>query len=115
MLIGVPYVKGEVDSEFDEAQVFKFYESDGDEEGAEVARHFLLPAEGEGWQERVQLMQDAGVDIVLCEVISFDARMALRERGIKIYSGKSGNADELIRQLLDGDMFYYSAGMCTGG
>ena len=49
---------------------------------------------------------------MICGGIGMGAQMALEEAGIKLYGGVSGDADAVVKALLDGNLSYDPDAKC---
>lgn len=100
MKIAVPYLDGEIFEHFGKSAQFKIYDI---EDGA-VADSKVVDSEGEGHAAVTSFLAALGVEIVICSGIGEGAFNALNEAGIKVVSGISGQADEIVNLLTGGPM-----------
>jgi len=54
--------------------------------------------------ERMQLMKDQGVDVLICGGIDHQSMRLLRASGIELYSWVTGEVDDAIKMFLKGDL-----------
>lgn len=107
--IAVPYENGQVFQHFGHTEKFKVYTvSDG-----AVASAAILSANGAGHGALAGLLQESGVDTLICGGIGAGARTALAEAGIQLYPGVSGGADESVEALLKGTLSYDPDTQCA--
>ena len=64
-----------------------------------IVKKELLSANGSGHGALVTLIQEAGVDVLVCGGIGQGARDALAKANIALIGGASGNVDEIVEQL----------------
>ena len=100
MRIAVTYDNGNVFQHFGHTETFKVYEvEDGRVTGAEV-----IGSNGTGHGALAGLLNDRGVDVLICGGIGGGAQSALAERGIELCAGASGSADEAVEAYLRGEL-----------
>ena len=109
MKIAVPYENGEIFQHFGKTKTFKVYEI----EDGSVASTELLDAAGEGHGALAGQLAKLGVQTVICGGIGGGAQMALKEAGITLYGGVSGDADEAVRALIKGELGYNPNVQCN--
>ena len=106
--IAVPYENGQVFQHFGHTEKFKVYTvSDG-----AVASAAILSANGAGHGALAGLLQESGVDTLICGGIGPGARTALEEAGIQLYGGVSGEADQAVEALLAGKLAFDPNSAC---
>lgn len=69
-----------------------------------IVKKELLSANGSGHGALVTLIQEAGVDVLVCGGIGQGARDALAKANIALIGGASGNVDEIVEQLKKGTL-----------
>lgn len=109
MKIAVTYENGEVFQHFGHCEHFKIFET----EGKSVQSESTVSAEGEGHGALAGFLKDRNVEVLICGGIGGGAREALSEAGIRVYPGVTGNADQAVRDLLEGTLAYNPDEMCS--
>ena len=102
MRIAVTYEDGKVFEHFGKTKTFKLY----DIEGGKVTASQLAPSNCSGHSALAGVLYSLGVDALICGGIGAGAIEALKERGIPAYGGVTGDADEVIKTLLAGQLSY---------
>ena len=100
MRIAVTYENGNVFQHFGHTETFKVYEV---EEGKVVSSE-LIGSNGSGHGALASLLNDKGIDVLICGGIGGGAQNALAERGIELCAGASGNTDEAVEAYLRGEL-----------
>lgn len=109
MRIAVPYMDGQIFQHFGHTECFKLYSvQDG-----QVIAPILLETNGSGHGALAQLLQDQGVDTLICGGIGGGALQALAQAGIQVYPGVSGDADQAVEDLLHGGLRYDPHAQCA--
>ena len=109
MRIAVTFENGNIFQHFGHTSFFKFYDcSDGKVISSQVV---IAPANGHG--ALAGFLRENGADVLICGGIGEGARNALTSAGIKLYGGASGNADEAVSALLNGNLSYDPFVMCS--
>ena len=109
MKIAVTYENGLIFQHFGHTAVFKIYEIQGNE----VVSSQVVDTNGSGHGALAGFLQQQGVDTLICGGIGGGAQMALRDAGIQLYGGVSGDADEAVQALLMGRLSYNPNVRCT--
>lgn len=102
MRIAIPYENGEIFLHFGRSERFKLY----DAENGTVASSQIVDTGENGHGALAGFLKAAGVDALICGGIGMGARDALREAGIRLYAGVTGNADEAAKALTEGTLQY---------
>jgi len=102
MKIAVTYADGEVFQHFGHSEMFKVYEI----EDKKVVNTQIVLADGAGHGALAGLLAENNVDILICGGIGAGAQMALLEKGIRLFGGVSGSADEAVNTYLAGRLVY---------
>lgn len=100
MRIAVTYEKGNIFQHFGHTEEFKVYEV----EGGSVVSSEIIGSNGSGHSALAGLLNDKGIDVLICGGIGGGAQAALAERGIELCAGASGNADEAVAAYLRGEL-----------
>ena len=102
MKIAVTYENGNIFQHFGHTKQFKIYDvKDGRTAGMQV-----VGTEGSGHGALAGLLSELNVDTLICGGIGAGAQNALKEAGIRLYGGVSGNADEAVEAFLAGNLNY---------
>lgn len=102
MRIAVPYENGEIFQHFGHTENFKLY----DVENGNVTAQMVVSTNGSGHGALAGVLEKYHVDTLVCGGIGGGAQQALRERGIRLYGGVSGHADEAVTALLAGRLAF---------
>ena len=100
MKIAVTFNNGEVFEHFGHAEKFKVYEV----EDGKVVSSEVIGTVGAGHGAMAGLLSDNSIDALICGGIGEAASEILNEKGIEVYSGISGNADEAVEKFLKGEL-----------
>ena len=100
MRIAVTYENGNVFQHFGHTETFKVYEV----EDGKVVSSELIGSNGSGHGALASLLNDKGIDVLICGGIGGGAQSALAERGIELCAGASGNTDEAVEAYLRGEL-----------
>lgn len=109
MKIAVTYENGQVFQHFGHTSEFKIY----DVEDGKVVSSSVVSTGGKGHGSLAGFLKDAGVETLICGGIGGGAKAALAEMNIKLLPGVTGNADEQVQHLLEGDLIYDPTVQCT--
>ncbi len=102
MRIAVTYENGMIFGHFGHTAQFKVY----DAEGGKILRSEVMDTNGTGHGALAGLLAAGGVDVLLCGGIGAGAQMALKQAGILLYSGVTGDADAAVDAFLAGQLAY---------
>ncbi|MGN0728062.1 NifB/NifX family molybdenum-iron cluster-binding protein [Treponema sp.] len=102
MRIAVTYENGKVFQHFGHTEQFKLYDCENDK----VIKEQIVDTNGQGHGALSEFLGKAGVDILICGGIGSGAQSALSEAGIQLYGGVSGNADNVIKAYLEGNLTF---------
>lgn len=100
MLVAVTYENGVVFQHFGHSPAFAVYEV----EGSEIKTKKILDTNGAGHGALAAFLENNKVTVLICGGIGGGAKQALEARGIKLLSGVSGNADDVVAAFLKGDL-----------
>lgn len=93
MRIAAAVIKNSIAPSFKNAERFDVYEADGD------ARIFLFNFEANDADDAAEKMNKLGVRAVVCGAIDGVSRVPLMLYGIAILAGKTGVAEEALKDL----------------
>ena len=100
MKIAVNYENGMVFQHFGRTEAFKLYEV----EDGKIISSSIIGSNGTGHGALAGLLNDKGIDVLICGGIGGGAQAALSERGIELCAGASGDADEAVKAYLRGEL-----------
>ena len=100
MKIAVTYDNGKIFQHFGRTEEFKLYEV----ENRIVISEEILSSGGIGHEALAGLLQEKGVEILICGGMGQGAKDALFDAGIDVYSGAEGEADDAVQDFLDGTL-----------
>ena len=100
MKIAVTYEGGQVFQHFGKTKEFKLYTV----ENGKVVSSEILGSGTAGHEALAGVLKDAGVDKLICGGLGGGAQAALKEMGIEVISGASGNTDEAVEKFLAGEL-----------
>ncbi len=100
MRIAIPVRGDEVFSPMGEAEAFHFYEDDH----GRITRQFLVPMEKAGLDSALELLEQYGIDALICGAVSDEERHAVGTAGVMLFPGVSGKADDAALGFLSGSV-----------
>ena len=100
MKIAVTYENGTVFQHFGHTETFKVYEA----EDGRIVSSGILGSNGSGHGALASLLNEQGIDVLICGGIGGGAQAALAERGIELCAGASGDADAAVEAYLRGEL-----------
>ena len=108
MKIAVTYQNGEIFQHFGHTEQFKLYEV---EDGKFVSCR-VVDTNGSGHGALAEFLSQLGVEVLICGGIGGGAQTALKEKGIKLYGGVRGNADQAVISFVAGALSYDPDAKC---
>ena len=100
MRIAIPVRGDEVFSPMGEVEAFHFYEDDH----GRITRQFLVPMEKAGLDSALELLEQYGIDALICGAVSDEERHAVGTAGVMLFPGVSGKADDAALGFLSGSV-----------
>ena len=100
MRIAVTYENGNVFQHFGHTETFKVYEV----EDGKVISSEIIGSNGSGHGALAGLLSGKGIDVLICGGIGGGAQMAMKEAGIMLFGGNSGNSDDAVRAYLSNSL-----------
>ena len=100
MKIAVTYDNGQVFQHFGHTETFRLYEA----ENGTIVSSELIGADGSGHGALATLLNGKGVDVLICGGIGGGAEAVLRDAGIELCAGASGDADAAVEAYLRGEL-----------
>ena len=108
MKIAATYEQGMVGQHFGRTEEFKVY----DVEDGEVTESVIIKTNGVGHRDLIEFLSAAKVEKLICGGIGMGARMAVENSGIELFPGVTGNADDAVKDYLDGKLVYDPESEC---
>lgn len=109
MRIGVTYENGEIFQHFGHTEQFKLYTV----EDGKVVSSEVVDTNGSGHGALAGFLAEYQVEVLICGGIGGGAQNALAQAGIKLFGGCSGNADQAVEALLEGQLNYDADVKCS--
>lgn len=100
MKIAVTYQDGEVFQHFGKTREFKLYTV----ENGTIVSSEILGSGSAGHEALAGVLNDAGIDTLICGGLGGGAQAALASMGIDVISGASGNTDTVVNEFLAGNL-----------
>ena len=97
MRFAVTYDDGQVFQHFGQTRQFKVFDS-------ETGESSILDSGSYSHGGLAELLWNNGISALICGGIGDGARNMLMNRGIKVYPGISGSADDAAKALIDGNL-----------
>ncbi len=108
MRIAIPVKNEDIYQHFGMAAFFKIY----DVEENRIVNSQVVQSTGRGHGAMFELLQQNGVQCVICGGIGAGAVEALQAGGIRLLAGVRGNADEAVNAFLQGTLTASEEGSC---
>lgn len=109
MKIAVSYENGQIFQHFGHTEHFKIYNI----EDGKVTSSVVMDTNGSGHGALAGFLQAMGVDTLICGGIGGGAQTALHQAGILLYGGVTGDADQAVEALLNGNLLFNPNVMCN--
>lgn len=109
MKIAVTYEDGQVFQHFGHSKQFKIYEVKENE----IISSKVVDTNGSGHGALAGFLNEYQVDTLICGGIGMGAQNALAAAGIRLFGGVSGDADAVVKALLEGKLDYNPDVMCN--
>lgn len=109
MRVAVTYENGMVFQHFGHTEAFKVY----DVEDGRILSSEIVDSNGSGHGALAGVLNQQGIDILICGGIGAGAQMALAENGIKLYGGVSGSADAAVEAFIAGKLEFNPNVQCN--
>ena len=108
MRIAVTYKDGQVFQHFGRSEFFKIY----DVQNEQIISTVIIPTLGSGHGALGAFLSQAKVDVLICGGIGAGARNVLTNAKIALYPGVSGDADEVCKAFIAGNLNYQPGYEC---
>ena len=99
---------GNIFQHFGKTEYFKVYDIDD----GKITSDEVVSTNGLGHGALAGVLSGLSADVLICGGIGGGAQNALRANGINLYGGCSGNADEAVKNFLDGNLSYQEDVRC---
>ena len=109
MVIAVTYEDGQVFQHFGHSEFFKIYQV----EDGKILQSEVQDTNGQGHGALAGFLKEHQVNVLICGGIGGGARAALQAAGIELFPGVTGNADDAVKALLEGNLSYDPDTMCA--
>ena len=109
MIVAVTYEKGQIFQHFGHTEQFKVY----DVQEGKIIDSKIVDTNGSGHGALAGILTALSADVLICGGIGGGAKAALEAANIKLYGGVSGNSDDAVAALLDGNLAYNPNIMCN--
>ena len=100
MRSAVTYENGQIFQHFGRTEQFKFYDVN---DGIIIGEN-IIDTNGSGHGALAGFLKNVGADVLICGGIGGGAQMAMKEAGIMLFGGNSGNADDAVRAYLSNSL-----------
>ena len=100
MKIAATYENGNIFQHFGRTEFFKVYEV----EDGKIVSSEVIGSDGIGHGALAGLLAGHDIQVLICGGLGGGALNALRNAGIEVCAGASGNADEAVEAYLRGDL-----------
>ena len=107
--IAVTHENGEVFQHFGHTKEFKIYTV----EDNKVVSADVVDTNGSGHGALAGMLRILGVDTLICGGIGGGAQTALKDAGIALYGGVSGDADTAVEEYLAGTLMFNPNVKCS--
>lgn len=109
MKIAVTYENGQIFQHFGHTKTFKVYNIADDK----VVSSEVVDTNGSGHGALAGLLRILGVNTLICGGIGGGAQTALKQAGITLYGGVSGDADKAVEDYLAGTLMFNPDVRCS--
>ena len=109
MKIAVTYENGQIFQHFGHTKAFKIYTV----EDNKVVSADVVDTKGSGHGALAGMLRVLGVDTLICGGIGGGAQTALKDAGIALYGGVSGDADTAVEEYLAGTLMFNPNVKCS--
>ena len=109
MKIAVTYENGQIFQHFGHTKAFKIYTV----EDNKVVSADVVDTNGSGHGALAGMLRILGVDTLICGGIGGGAQTALKDAGIALYGGVSGDADTAVEEYLAGTLMFNPNVKCS--
>lgn len=104
MIIAVPVNGSDIAPDFGKATEFSVFTTSVFDEIEDVR---LIRAPGDGHESAIRLLEENGVQAVICGGIGGYAVRAMRNTGMMLMGGAEGSAEDRVNDFLGGQLRFY--------
>lgn len=109
MKIAVTYENGQIFQHFGHTKAFKLYTV----EDNKVVSSDIVDTNGSGHGALAGMLRILGVNTLICGGIGGGAQAALKDAGIALYGGVTGDADTAVEEFLAGTLMFNPNVRCS--
>lgn len=109
MKIAVTYQNGDVFQHFGHTEEFKVY----DVQNGKIVNTQIVSSNELGHSALAYLLEENNINVLICGGIGDCAIITLKEYGIDLYAGISGNADKAVENYIAGNLIQVSEANCS--
>lgn len=109
MKIAVTYENGNVFQHFGHTEKVKIYSI----ENGKIVSEKLEDTSATGHSLLVEFLKNNDIKVLICGGIGQGAVNALTEAEIELYSGNEGNADDIVKMYIEGNLEQNSDSNCS--
>ena len=109
MKIAVTYENGQIFQHFGHTETFKVY----DVEDGKIVATEVVDTNGQGHGALAGILSVLKAEVLICGGIGMGAQIALREAGIQLFGGVSGDADSAVEAFLAGKLEFNPNVQCN--
>ena len=109
MKIAVTYENGQVFQHFGHTEEFKVY----DVQDNKIVNTEIVSSNELGHSALAYLLEENKINVLICGGIGGCAIGALKEYGIELYAGITGNADKAVNDYINGCLVQVSEANCS--
>ena len=102
MKIAVTYENGNVFQHFGHTEKIKIYEINN----GNIISENIVDTSASGHEKLVDFLKNNNIEVLICGGIGEGAKNALSKADIQLFGGVSGNANEVIKEYLLGNLKY---------
>lgn len=114
MKVAVAYNEGQIFEHFGHCETFAVYDY-AEADVNQCTKRLLDCSDRHGHAAMAELMQEQGIDFVLCGNMGGEAKSLLLSYGIIPVVGYCGDADTAADMLITGQLSVVDGGSCAGG
>ncbi len=102
MKIAITYENGKVFQHFGHTEKIKIYEINN----GNIISENIVDTSASGHEKLVDFLKNNNIEVLICGGIGEGAKNALSKADIQLFGGVSGNANEVIKEYLLGNLKY---------
>lgn len=109
MKIAVTLENNQVFQHFGHTEQFAIFTAEDDK----IVNKEILSSNGQGHGALATLLSEKGIDVLICGGIGAGAQNALKEVGIELVAGASGDVEKVAAAYVKGDLKHDAAASCN--